>query len=139
VLDVPGQITIDDALFECERQQRLAEQEFVPTGDLERLGDSDAYGELIRRLLELQGWSIHVRAPFSGEIDDAGTHGVMVIAAHRYADVLPVQLLGRNLAACAPQLMVECGKYTRAIVAARDRLEQQAAERLNPLRKAAVA
>jgi hypothetical protein len=134
VLDVPGQITIDDAILECERDRRLAEQD-GPI-ELERIGESFEFGYVILGLLGQQGWLVHVRAPFAGAIDGEGTRGIVVHAAHRYADVPDLMVEGRTVADCATPLMIECGKYTRAIVAARDRLEQQAAEHLSPLRKA---
>lgn len=116
-----GQITSEEGFLACERQQLLAEQ--GGPLDLERLGQSFAFADAIFALLDRAGWSIHVRAPFGGQIDDEGTRGVLVIAAHRFADIPPLELCGRTRADCAVPLMVEADKYMRAIAAARARGE----------------
>jgi hypothetical protein len=113
VLDAPGQITIEEAVLECERDQRLAEAS--GPGELERIGDSFEFGYVILELLEKAGWFVHVTVPLGGQIDGDGTRGVMVLAVHRYADVPPLEVCGRTVADCAAPLMIEAGKYLRAI------------------------
>jgi hypothetical protein len=123
VLDVPGQITIDDAIDDCERQAALSDH--ADGGDLERLGETTAYGYLILELLERNGWAVHVRAPFAGAIDGDGTPGVVILAAHRFAEIPDLKFTGRTVADCAPQLMIEAGKYVRVIANARARLGER--------------
>lgn len=129
-----GQISIDEAL-EWERQQLLDEQERGSVDELERLGESEAYGHVILLLLNQAGWLVHVTRPFAGQLDGDGTSGIMVVAAHTEADVPDIRICGRRLADVAPQLLVETGKHIRAISAARDRREPRLAELFNPLRQ----
>lgn len=116
MLDVPGQMSIDDAAG----------------SDLEQLGDLPEFGWVILELLDQNGWSVHVRAPFAGAIDDEGTPGVMILAAHRYADIPDLRIVGRTVADCAPQLMVEAGKYVPAIARARERLNAKSEDDPRP-------
>lgn len=89
--------------------------------DLELLAETDAYGWVILELLEVNGWLVHVRAPFAGAIDEYGTPGVVVHAAHRFVDVPAITITGRSVAECAPQLLVEAGRHVRTIANARRR------------------
>jgi hypothetical protein len=127
VLDVrTGQITIEEAVLECEREQRLAEAS-GPT-DPQRLGESFEFGYVILGLLEKAGWFVHVTVPLGGQIDGEGTRGVMVLAVHRFADVPPLEVCGRTVADCATPLMVEAGKYLPAIRNAQRRREDAIAD-----------
>lgn len=116
-MDAAGQLTIDDAIADCERESRRAET--AAGGDLERIGDSFAWGWTLLELLERQGWGIHVTAPFAGQIDAAGTPGVVVIATHPAIDGLEIKIAGRTVADCATPLTIECGRYARAVRTAR--------------------
>lgn len=116
MLDVPQQITIDDAALECERQQRLA-----ASCDLERLGGSFEYGWVILELLVQVGWYVHVTTPFAGQVDGDGTRGVMVVARHPLLDGVDLRVTGRTVADCATPLMIEAGKYIRKIANAHAR------------------
>jgi hypothetical protein len=117
-----GQISIDDAIDECERESMLAET--AAGGDLERLGESHAWGWTLISMLERQGWLIHVAAPFAGAIDGDGTPGIMVVAAHPDVVDYEIKLQGRTVADCATPLLIEAGKWTRTIANARRRREE---------------
>jgi hypothetical protein len=126
VLDVSRQITIDDAILECERDRRLAEQD-GPI-ELERIGESFEFGWLILELLERAGWLVHVTFAFAGQLDGEGTRGILVIAAH--PDVgLPVEVTGRTVADCATPLLIETGKHARTIANAARRRDADRQQR----------
>lgn len=125
-MDVPGQITIDDAILEVERQQLLDEGE-ADLGNLERLGESDGFGWVVLGLLEKAGWRIHVTRPFAGQIDDKGTPGILAIARHPDLDGVELTALGRSAADVATPMMIEADKYTRKLVNARRRREEASA------------
>jgi hypothetical protein len=119
-VETPGQITIDDAILECERNDRLAEVDGGET-ELEQLGESYAFGWIILELLEKAGWLVHVTAPFAGQLDGEGTRGVLVIARHPLLDGIELLVSGRTVADCATPLLMESGKYIRKIANARER------------------
>ncbi|MFL5954776.1 MAG: hypothetical protein ACJ76I_11790 [Gaiellaceae bacterium] len=111
-VDVPHQLTTEEMLESSDREQLLAETTAGP--DMERLGESDAYADVIFKLHEQAGWRIHFMTPFAGVIDDAGTVGVLMIAAH--PDVgLPIEITGRRCADCAMPLLLEAQKHVRTI------------------------
>jgi hypothetical protein len=119
VLDVPHQVTIEEMLESSDRERLLAETTAGP--DMERL-ESDAYADVIFKLHEQAGWRIHFMTPFAGVIDDAGTAGVLMIAAH--PDVgLPIEITGRGRADCATPLLLEAQKHVRTIANAGRRRE----------------
>jgi hypothetical protein len=118
-VETPGQITIDDAILESERANRVGDQD-GPI-ELERLGESFEFGWLILELLENAGWLVHVTVPFAGQLDGKGTRGVMVVARHELLDGVDLRVTGRTVADCATPLLVESGKYIRLIASARER------------------
>lgn len=114
MLDVKGQITLEQAIDEVERQRGLD----VADGaghDIERLGEAPEYGWVILGLLEQNGWLVHITKPLGGQIDGEGTPGILVIARHRHLPLVEIKLDGRTVAECAPQLLVETGRYLRLI------------------------
>jgi hypothetical protein len=123
-MDVPAQITLDDAIADVERQQLLEGAGDVDLGNLERLGESDGFGYVILDLLERAGWFVHVTVPFAGQIDNDGTRGVLVLARHPDLDGIEIAVTGRTVADCATPVMVEAGKYTRKLANARRRREE---------------
>ena len=86
----------------------------APTGP-DQATEPTRDGYLIARLLDENGWSVFVWKPFAGE------PGIVVQAAHRYADVPPIKLSGSSLADCAPALLVQASKHLPAIAEARSR------------------
>lgn len=60
-------------------------------------------GYLLLELLDLDGWSVHVRRAFAGE-------GVALIAAR---GSLTVAMQGPSVADAAPFLVIECARYRR--------------------------
>ena len=114
------QITIDDAIADVEREQRLADH--ADGRDVLTLGDHAAWveqnegvgwivlGELNRR----DGFCIAILPPFAGAIDDEGTPGIMISATHPELPGVEIKILGRNVDECIPQLLVEIERLALA-------------------------
>lgn len=68
-------------------------------GSMERLGDTIEWGQMLIRLLELKGWTVHQRRAFAGD-------GVILIATNPAG--YDVQAAGATIAEASFPLFMEC-------------------------------
>ena len=122
------QITIEEAIADCEREQRLADH--ADGRDVLTLGDHAAWVEqnegvewiVLGEFNRSFGCDVAIVPPLGGAIDDRGTNGIAVVISHPL--MLPgeeIRVLGRNVAECMPGILEKFDAFRERLAAASDR------------------